>query len=225
MKRMGWICALAILAMGVVGCGKSDKAAATASITTDGSSTGEGGTAAAPKGSGPDAAVYEFLEAVRTGADEKASKMLTPLARQKVAEQHMVVAPPGSDTAKFQVGQVQMLSDEGARVTVKWTDLNENGQPRTDEVIWMVRKVTDGWRIAGVAAPVFEGEPPLILNFEDPEDMLRKQQMVRDEIRRRMEAEKQQIEQTSAQQPAAPAKPSAPPQAQRPATPAAPVQR
>ena len=34
---------------------------------------------------------------------------------------------------------------------------------------------------------VFPGEAPLLLNFEDPEDMFRKEQWVREEIRRRAE--------------------------------------
>jgi hypothetical protein len=97
----------------------------------------------------------------------------------------MVVAPPGSDTARFEVGQVQTLGDDGARVAIKWTDLDETGKPHSDEVLWMVRRVDEGWRIAGVAAPVFEGEPPLLLNFEDPADMLAKQKLVREEIKRR----------------------------------------
>ena len=49
----------------------------------------------------------------------------------------------------------------------------------------MVRREGDGWRIAGVAATVFPGEPPLLLDFEKPEEMIEKQQWVRDEIRRR----------------------------------------
>ncbi len=140
-----------------------------------------------PAGGTCEAAVFDFLEAVRTGNDEAASRMLTPLAREKVAEQHLVVAPPGTDTARFTLGSVERLADDGARVTVNWTDLDEDGKPRTDQVTWMVRRVDEGWRIAGVAAPVFDGEPPLLLNFEDPEDMLRKQKMVRDEVRRRTE--------------------------------------
>ena len=39
-----------------------------------------------------------------------------------------------------------------------------------------------------MAAQVFPGEEPLLLNFEDPDDMLRKQKWVREEMRRRMEA-------------------------------------
>jgi hypothetical protein len=36
---------------------------------------------------------------------------------------------------------------------------------------------------------VFPGEPPVVLNFEDPEEMLRQQQWIREEMRRRMEKE------------------------------------
>ena len=160
---------------------------------------GNAAPAASQKADGPDRAVFDFLEAVRTGNDDKAAKMLTPLARQKVAEQHLVVAPQGTDTARFEVGAVQLLPPDGARVTVKWSDLDESGKRRTDEVMWMLRRVDEGWRVAGVAAPVFEGEPPLLLNFEDPADMIEKQKMVREEVKRRAEqASSQATRQTAA---------------------------
>ena len=72
---------------------------------------------------------------------------------------------------------------------VTWTDIDPDGQPKTDEAIWVLRHESRGWRIAGVAAQVFPGEPPLLLNFEDPQDMIRKQQWVREEIQRRAEKE------------------------------------
>ncbi len=124
---------------------------------------------------------------MRTGNDEKATRMLSTLAREKTASLNRNVTPPASDTAKFTVGKVDYVDDVGARVASTWTDLDADGQPKTDEAIWVVRRESDGWRIAGVAAMVFPGEPPLVLSFEDPEDMLRKQQWVREEIRRRME--------------------------------------
>ena len=209
MKRLPWIGLMVILGVATAGCSKSGDSAATATASPDDSKA----TAATgrPQGAGPAAAVFDFLEAVRTGNDEKASTMLTPLARKKVAEQHLVVAPPGSDTAKFALGEVQALGDDGARVIIKWTDLDENNKPRTDQVTWMVRKVEEGWRIAGVAAPVFEGEPPVLLNFEDPKEMLRQQQLVREEMRRRMEKDPQRS------QPTATADKDASAQAQQPA--------
>jgi hypothetical protein len=46
--------------------------------------------------------------------------------------------------------------------------------------------------VAGVAATVFPGEPPLLLNFEDPDDMAKKQEWLRAEVARRTQAEKSQ---------------------------------
>ena len=41
----------------------------------------------------------------------------------------------------------------------------------------------------GDAAEVFEGEPPLLLNFEDPQEMQKKQAWLRDEIARTVATE------------------------------------
>ncbi len=137
-------------------------------------------------GAGADAArvVDEFLEAVRTGDDQRAAALLTPLARQRTAEMQMVVAPPGSDTAKFEVCEVRLV-DFGAEVATNWTDLDTDGRRHTDRILWRLRKEPDGWRIAGMASQVFPGEPEIVLNFEDPAEMLRKQQQAEEEIARR----------------------------------------
>jgi len=192
MKLSHWLSLSALLA-GLVGCGHSEKSptsAAAAPVAAIGAAAG-GTTAAGPQTPTPKAAVSEFLQAFKLGNDEKASLMLTPLARKMVAQQHLAVAPRGSDTAKFEVGRVEKLGDDGARVYTTLTDVGDNGQPQSDEIIWMVRHVDEGWRIAGVAAPVFKGEPPLLLNFEDEGDIIKKQQMVHEEIRRRMDQQQQ----------------------------------
>jgi len=138
--------------------------------------------------SGPDAKPEEvmtaFLEAVRAGDDGKAAGLLTPLARQKTSEMEMVVAPPGSDTAKFEVLESEVIGAE-AQVATDWTDLDADGRPHTDRIVWMMRKVEDGWRISGMATRVFIDRPPIVLNFEDPADMLQKQQQAEEEIARR----------------------------------------
>lgn len=213
---------LALLATSLVGCGQpsgqpagTDSANPPASApATPATPTTEGTPATPDKSSAqtkaeaaPDKVVFQFLEAVRTGNDDQAASMLTQVARQKTAEENLVVAPPGSDTAKFEVGRVEMDKDGGACVEATWTDLDETGEPKSDRVLWMLRKEPEGWRIAGVAAPVFDGEPPLLLNFEDPEDMIRKQQQVREEIQRRIAAEAGQ----TVQEPATPVAQSAQP--------------
>lgn len=133
----------------------------------------------------PEKIVAEFLEAVRTGNDAAAATLLTPLARQKTSEMNLEVAPPGSDTAKYTVGEVEYIEEGGVHVASHWTDVDENGQPHTDPIVWMLRREQQGWRIAGMATKVFPDQPPLFLNFEDPQDMARKQQLVAEEMQRR----------------------------------------
>jgi hypothetical protein len=187
-----WAITLAFAVAAMVGCGKSEGPAPgnqtpqQAPAQQQPQKTGNNANKTPrPGGDGPDVAVYDFMEAVRVGDDETAGKLLTPLARQKVAEHHMVVAPPGTDTARFQVGRVEPTDSGVTKVAVNWTDLDDSGKQRTDEIIWLAKKADEGWRISGVAAPVFDGEAPILLNFEDPAEMLRKQQAVREEMRRR----------------------------------------
>lgn len=174
------------------GCGgKPDQPTGPSSTAQDGPQTqwvSSTNAEAVAKLGGPSAAVYQFLEAIRTGNDQRATAMLTPLARQKWGALGRGLNPPASDTARFELGPVEMVAEDGARVTCRWTDLDESGQPQTDEALWMVRREPEGWRIVGTAAVVFDGEPPLLLNYEDPEDTLRKLQLVREEIARREQA-------------------------------------
>jgi hypothetical protein len=149
----------------------------------------------------PRPADRQFLEAIRTGNDEVANRMLSKVARQKTAALNRSVTPPASDTAKFTVGKVDMIGDDGARVACTWTDLDPDRQPKTDEAFWIVRREVDGWRIAGVAAQIFPGEKPVLLNFEDPDDMFRQQQWVREEMRRRMEKEESGLQAQDSEKP------------------------
>ncbi len=66
-----------------------------------------------------------------------------------------------------------------------WTDIDDEGEPHADEIIWALRHEPEGWRIAGMATKIFEDQPPLLLNFEDPEDMQRKQRLAEEEMERR----------------------------------------
>ena len=67
----------------------------------------------------------------------------------------------------------------------KWIDLDETGKSRIDKATWVCRLEPEGWRVAGFAAYVFEGENPLLLSFEDPEDMAKKQIWLEEEMTRR----------------------------------------
>jgi len=194
MQRWHGMLALVALAVVNTGCGgRSDTPAAASTTAAD-------AKRAAANVPPPDAAVTEFLTAVKRGDDEKSAQMLTELAREKTAELDMVVAPPGSDTASFKVGQVELVADEVAHVECTWTDMGEDGKPHDEQIIWMLRREPEGWRIAGMATQLFEGELPLLLNFEDPQDMLEKERLAQQEILRRQQAASGQAPGTTPQQ-------------------------
>ncbi len=188
MLRSIGIWPVAVLALAAAGCGRSDVTSqqppppahrdpvpAVAGVDPN----------TVAKADGPAQAVHDFLEALRTGNDTKATQLLSTVARQKSATMNRGLTPPASSTASFVIGRVEYVGEDGARVPCTWTDLDEDGQRKSDDAIWVLRREAAGWRVAGVAATVFPGEPPLLLNFEDPDEMARKQQLVRDEIRRR----------------------------------------
>lgn len=192
MFRTVWLGMLVLACVSFTGCG------------SDAATTEQAAATAAPKtNSNPKDSVQKFLQAVKDGDDKTAETMLTPLAREKTAEFDIAVAPPGSQTATFKVIDLEMIGADAAHVASQWTDYDETGQPHTDDLVWMVRLEAEGWRIAGMAARLFPEEPPLFLNFEDPEDMIRKQELAAEEIRQRAmaaETERQAAQPASTQQ-------------------------
>lgn len=190
MRYRHWMLPLALLAALAAGCGGSSDEPA-----SDSEADASGADDAAVQQSDPAQCVTVFLEAVRRGDDEGAAAMFTDTAREKASQMNIEVAPEGSDTARFGVGQVEYVGEEVAKVQSTWTDYDAEGELRTDEMAWMLRREPEGWRVAGMAATVFDGEPPLLLDFENPEETLRKLELLRDEIRRRTEAETYQAAQ------------------------------
>ena len=188
MHRGTWMMGAVLLTIAGLGCTSSSTSdSAHSSAETDGGSTARTSTADASQGSTPDGTVREFLTSVRAGDDSLASSLLTDVAREETSKRQLAVAPPGSDSATFEVGEVELVEPDGAHVASTWTDVGDDGQPHTDDIVWMLRKEPQGWRIAGMATILFQGEPPLLLNFEDPDDMLRKQRLAEREIARRGE--------------------------------------
>jgi len=133
------------------------------------------------------ATVVAFLDAVKRGDDATARGMLTKVARAKTDELGMSVAPPVADTATYAVRDCEIVSAAGdlAHVGTVWTDVAADGSKSSENVVWVVRLDPEGWRVVGMALRVFEDMPPLLLNFEDPDDMVAKQEMVAAELEKR----------------------------------------
>jgi hypothetical protein len=98
--------------------------------------------------------VAEFLSYYKAGDDARITAMLTSTAQQLIQEYGVHLAPIRSDTATFAVGQVELQTEDGARVYSTFTDGDGFGGQNTVEQMWMVRKEPNGWRIAGGAVKV-----------------------------------------------------------------------
>jgi hypothetical protein len=200
-----WV--LAVSGLLIVGCGRSD-APGTAASDSKGAQASTSDPAQAESDSpseevaeaakqqappadmnGPEGVTYQFLDAVRLGNDEKAEMMFTKIARQRMKEVKLDVAPKRSDTATFQLGEARYVNDEGAQVTARWTELDQDGKPYTDETVWALHKEPEGWRIAGMATKVFDDREPVMLDFENPQEAMKKLEELRAEIRRQSEKE------------------------------------
>ncbi len=185
----------------LVGCGQPSGAGGSGAAT--GGTTTTAAKPAAIPGDGPSVVVRKFLEAVRTSNDAEALRWLTPLAREKTQEMHMAIAPPGTDTSQFEVGEVEMV-EGGAHVASTWSDLDADGNRHAEPIVWILAAETEGWRIAGMATTLFEEKLPIVLNFEDPEEMLRKQQFAESEALQRAAAAANQMPTTSTNEAVAP---------------------
>lgn len=155
------------------------------------------------------ASVVKFLDAMKRGDEAVARDMLTSVARVKTEELGVSVAPPVGDTASYTVRECEMVSETGdlAHVATTWSDTDEAGGTTNENIIWAVRLDPEGWRVVGMAMKIFDDMPPLLLNFEDPEDMVAKQEMVAAELTKRAAQADGEAEPRTARGPAqAPAK-------------------
>ena len=121
----------------------------------------------------PEQVVEYFLAALQQGSDEQVTGLLTAKARTETAKHDLVVRSPGSPSAKFSVGALELVSG-GAYVNSQWSETSRDGFAHSFEIIWVLRKQDNGWRIAGMATRVAENEEPTYLNFENPQEMIRK---------------------------------------------------
>jgi len=118
----------------------------------------------------PAAVVVEnFLTAILCGDNSTIRALLTPLARQKGDEKGIPFSPPASPTASFAVLKTTEQGEFGAYVYTDLADSDGQGGKESAEIIWVVAKTEEGWRVAGAAVSLFEGQDKTVINFEDPD--------------------------------------------------------
>lgn len=129
---------------------------------------------AVPSAATPDQVVTVFLNALRSGDSPTTESLLTGKARQELAKHSLSVDVQSAPNATYQVHQAEILPDPtGAHVRSVWTEKFDDGN-ETYEIVWALRHQPEGWRLAGMAMELLPGQPMQFLNFEDPQDMLKK---------------------------------------------------
>lgn len=125
----------------------------------------------------PETVVTAFLEATRRGDDSLATQLLSKKALEETARVGLAVKPPGTPQMRYAIEKVEYPKDipDGVYVHSVWTEPGEQGDESFD-VIWVLRKQPEGWRIVGMAAHFSDDETPYFLNFEQPDDLYRKMQ-------------------------------------------------
>jgi hypothetical protein len=114
--------------------------------------------------------VSDFMTAMLRGEDEKIRSLLTPKARKVGEEQGVPFSPPASDTATFTVDKVEPNGSSISSVTTTLTDIDpESGQKESSEIVWTVVETEEGWRVSGAQVALFEGQPKILIDFENPE--------------------------------------------------------
>jgi hypothetical protein len=185
-----WMGLVLGLSVGIVGCGGGSGASEPAAggpeaAGEQAASTEAGATEAAPvpaapavqvpADAGPDKVVTVFLDALKNGDTSTKASLLTAKALAETTKHEFEVNPQSAPNAQYQVHPPEFLASNpnGAHVTSVWTESYEDGQI-TYEVVWVLRRETQGWRIAGMAIELIPNQPPSFLNFEDPADMAAK---------------------------------------------------
>jgi hypothetical protein len=190
MQRATWTLLTVVSALVLAGCGDSTTPDRSVQSTNQ-SPAGSRATAAMDgHGASPAETVAQFYQALRTGQDAAIAALLTDKARMETANNGLDIQSQGSSRLEYQLGQVDYVDDgmQGAHVKSLWIDFTPDGEKIGTEVIWVLRKQAEGWRIAGMATQVLEDQLPLFFNFEDPEDMLRKKEYVEQQYRLAEEA-------------------------------------
>ena len=194
----GLVCLVWCAAMGLIGCSPSGPAqpAAQAPASSQAAQPAEGAmlpAAAALPGisaveaakqpsvqvaatASPDQVVQVFLDALKQGDIATKAALLTQRAREETAREHFDINPQSAPNAVFEVKPAQYLPENphGAHVISTWTETYPDDGELKYDVVWVLRKQPEGWRIAGMAIELVPGAEPACLNFEDAADMAKK---------------------------------------------------
>jgi hypothetical protein len=172
-----------VLTVGFAGCSSKGQTEGQAASPQAPAAANGAATAAAPASqpiavpanASPDQVVTVFLNALRSGDSPTTESLLTTKAREELAKHMLSVDVQSAPNSTYQVRPAEGVAGDpqGAHVSSVWTEKFDDGE-ETYEIVWALRRQNEGWRVAGMAMQLLAGQSMQFLNFEDPEDMLKK---------------------------------------------------
>ena len=118
--------------------------------------------------------VAQFLDAIRRGGETGgANLLLTQRAQAVLRKIGRTVQPIGSPDAVFKVTRAEAVpSTPGAAlVHSMWTEPLQDGKSESYQVVWALEQEAAGWRISGLAMDLEPGKDPLVVDFENANEM------------------------------------------------------
>ena len=119
----------------------------------------------------PTESVNDFLVAVTKGDDKTATSLLSYAAQRETWSNGLALTSDGFPGTRFKITDVESVSDIESHVQTTWEDENKNTYP----CVWLLRKEQHGWCIFAMATKFMDGAQPVILPFEDHDELKRRQ--------------------------------------------------
>lgn len=119
----------------------------------------------------------EFLEALRQGESETASSKLTPLAQEQIHKSDMDFSLLENEAASYTIGKVETQADNEdieanqAIVEAVWSEPNDTAPAYQEKWTIALQNIDGQWGILGILADEGPNQPPLVMNFENPDDV------------------------------------------------------
>jgi hypothetical protein len=172
-----------VMGFGLLGCSKGESKPVAGTNPADAPTAKATGPAsqalAVPASATAEQVVQVFLNALKKGDSPTTESLLTAKARQELGKHEMHVDVQPAPDAVFQVDRATIVPNEPsiAHVNTVWTERfqSELGQPVEEQyrIVWGLRQQPEGWRVAGMQVELVPGMRQY-LDFENPEDMLKK---------------------------------------------------
>ncbi len=192
MNARAWIMGLAAISAAAIGCSKSDGDSEKVthlgpSDTTNVSHNAMATTTKFSQKETPDKAVIQFLQAAKAGDQHRLATLMTEKAREVTEKHNVNFELETYRDASFDVGEYEYLTPDkdSAHVACKWTDRDAEGEAFTHDVIWVLRKEDEGWRVAGMITRPFPDEQPVAFDYEDFRALMEAKTSVDREMERR----------------------------------------